>query len=223
MQKISTVVLVALIALTALPGIVQAMPAISCHCFQNREFDPRRPAAADDYLLTTTFNSFQALALGIDKKSIVRAKMSGQKSADIWLRFWLASKSDRSVAEIERQHRTAGSWLAVSKQLGIQDSNALAPSQSINNDRQLAEAVAQTQMIRLFAIDPEILSELSGRGASLKEMVLSLFLSTLSAKSTAGEIFDSAHEQGMSWGLVAQEADVTFSAIEMTLKSLVEK
>ncbi len=78
-------------------------------------------------------------------------------------------------------------------------------------------------MIRLFAIDPEILSELSGRGASLKEMVLSLFLSTLSAKSTAGEIFDSAHEQGMSWGLVAQEADVTFSAIEMTLKSLVEK
>nr|NIS43884.1 hypothetical protein [Desulfuromonadales bacterium] len=109
------------------------------------------------------------------------------------------------------------------KQLGIQDLSALAPSQSINNDRELAEAVAQTQMIRLFASDPDELSELRGKGASLKEMVLSLFLSTLSAKTTAGEIFDRAHEQGMSWGLIAQEADVAFSAIETTMKSLVEK
>jgi hypothetical protein len=37
-----------------------AMPAINCHCFQDRAFDPAKPSAADQYYLATTQNRLLA-------------------------------------------------------------------------------------------------------------------------------------------------------------------
>jgi hypothetical protein len=35
-------------------GFAMAKSAISCHCFQDREYDPQRADAADPYFLATT-------------------------------------------------------------------------------------------------------------------------------------------------------------------------
>lgn len=219
MHKKATLPLIMFAALLALPTLAQAMPTMACHCFQNREFDPDRPGAADTYLLTTTFNSFQAHALNIDKKSIVRAKMSGEKSGDIWLRHWLAKKAGRSVAWAEQQRRETGSWLKAAQDAGVEDIDALSPAQPINDDSRLAAAVARDWMKRYFGVGNDEIAELQEMGASLKEMTLSFFLAA-TAQEPAAEIFERAHDDGMTWGLAAQEAGIVFSTIETRLGKL---
>lgn len=211
------IILALVAAIITLPSFSRAMPAISCHCFQNREFDANQPAAADDYLLTTTFNTFQGLALGIDKKSIVRAKMSGRTSEELWLKHWLAKEIGLSVEEITDRYEATGSWLELARRAG------LAERGDLSSDRKLAESVAQWEMIRYFGVEKEELAVLQKKGASLKEMTLSLLISALTSCSAA-EVFDRAHAEGESWGRVAQKAGITFSAVEtkMTKQGVVE-
>lgn len=217
------VILALVAALITLPSFSNAMPAVSCHCFQNREFDANQPAAADDYLLTTTFNTFQGLALGIDKKSIVRAKMSGRTSEELWLKHWLAKEIGVSVKEITERYEATGSWRELARRAGLAERGGFSLTEELSSDRKLAESVARWEMIRYFGIKKEELADLQKKGASLKEMTLSLFISALTSCS-AEEVFDRVHAEGESWGRVAQRAGITFSAVEtkMTRQGVVK-
>ncbi|HKL49475.1 MAG TPA: hypothetical protein VJ882_07460 [Desulfuromonadales bacterium] len=214
------IVFVIVAALIGLPGFSEATPAISCHCFQNREFDPNQPAAADTYLLTTTFNTFQALALEIEKKSIVRAKMSGRASEYLWLRHWFAKETGLSVDEIGQKYHALGSWRELGRQEGIAGPDGLSPPEdAFSSDRQLAESIALWEMARYFGVEPGKLVELRKKGASLKEMALSLFISALTSHS-AEEVFDRVHADETSWGTAARKAGITFSAVEPKMSKL---
>jgi len=66
-----------IILLILLPMPALAIPAISCHCFTDRSYQPSRPAAADPYFLATTQNSFFAVVFNVEKKNIVIKKQQG--------------------------------------------------------------------------------------------------------------------------------------------------
>ena len=63
-----------------LPLSTPAAPAITCHCFTDRSYDPSRPTLADPYFLATTQNSFFAALFTADKKMIVMKKQSGSSA-----------------------------------------------------------------------------------------------------------------------------------------------
>ncbi|MRR37336.1 hypothetical protein EG829_22315, partial [bacterium] len=70
-----------------------AIPAITCHCFTDRSYDPASPTLADPYFLATTQNSFFATAFNVEKKTIVMKKQKGDSTADLWVAYWIASRS----------------------------------------------------------------------------------------------------------------------------------
>ncbi|MEI7818227.1 MAG: hypothetical protein WCI45_13655, partial [Desulfuromonadales bacterium] len=76
-----------------LPDSSPAAPAITCHCFTERKYDFSRPAVADPYFLATTQNSFFATYFAVDKKVIVMKKQTGSSADDLWIGYWIASKS----------------------------------------------------------------------------------------------------------------------------------
>jgi len=71
-----------------------------CHCFQNRSFDAANPEKVDPYLLATTQNSFLATVFGIYKREIVKAKMGGTSGDDLWIAYFVATKTDTDVKSL---------------------------------------------------------------------------------------------------------------------------
>ena len=100
-----------LLAMIAVSSPAQAIPAITCHCFTDRSFDPAKPALADPYFLAMTQNTLFALVFKIDKKTVVIKKQQGVSSDDLWLAYWIAAKSGQLPegllqAKTERQMQT---------------------------------------------------------------------------------------------------------------------
>ncbi len=92
------------------PVPVMAIPAITCHCFTDRSYDPVRPAAADPYFLATTQNSFFAIVFNADRKSIVMKKQQGASSDDLWIAYWVASKSGISPETLLQSKQGKDMW-----------------------------------------------------------------------------------------------------------------
>ena len=86
--------------LLLLPLSSPVATAITCHCFIDRSYDPARPSLADPYLLATAQNSFFAALFNVDKKTIVMKKQAGGSSDDLWVAYWVASKSGRTAETI---------------------------------------------------------------------------------------------------------------------------
>jgi hypothetical protein len=82
-----------LLALLLLPpGLAGAEPTATCHCYQDRAFDPSRPAAADPYILATTRSSLLSAVFGIEKRSLVSAVMTGTDPDDLWVAQWAGAR-----------------------------------------------------------------------------------------------------------------------------------
>jgi hypothetical protein len=99
--------------LLLLPLSSPAAQAIACHCFTDRSFDPSRPAAADPYFLATTQNSFFAAFFKIDIKSLVMKKQSGASADDLWIAYWIASRSGLAAESLLAEKGNKGSWQEV--------------------------------------------------------------------------------------------------------------
>ena len=133
----------AVLALTAVAGPAAANPAINCHCFQDRSYDPRRPAALDPYLLATTQNSLLAVVFEVPKRQLVRSKMGGTPNDRIWIDLHLARgsqrESDDDAAEARRiVDRT------VSERLGI-------PEEEVQKTREMGAENAQLILAAFLA------------------------------------------------------------------------
>ena len=107
----------------ALPGVPRAEPAGACHCYQDRAFDPGRPAAADPYILATTRSSLLSAAFGVEKRSLVAAVMSGTPAGKgHFTTSWpnKVLKGDLSPAfMIDLAHKDLGIALDVANQLHV--------------------------------------------------------------------------------------------------------
>ena len=90
-----------------LPVAGRAAPATACHCYQDRSFDPARPAAADPYILATTRSSLLSAAFGVDKRSLVSAVMTGTAAEDLWVASWAGARTGRPSAAAPWRARRA--------------------------------------------------------------------------------------------------------------------
>ena len=108
-----------LILLFMLPMSAHAIPAITCHCFTDRSYDAAHPAAADAYFLATTQNSFFAIVFNTDKKTIVMKKQQGTSPDDLWIAYWIASKSGTTPESLLQAKSKSESWKSVVETLRL--------------------------------------------------------------------------------------------------------
>jgi hypothetical protein len=215
--------LLSLFFLLALSSPALAEPAISCHCFRDRSFDAQRPEAADPYLLATTRNSLLAAAFGIDKKEIVRSRMSGTSGEDMWIAHFVARRTGIPAAELLSARGRASSWRAVlvplkpdPERVGPRFTGALAAGAQ---DASLADAAADSVLETRLGVPPEVLLKLRAAGASTREIVFCVFLAG-HADRPAAEFWAEAQSGRRSWGQILDGLGITAAAIEGEVRKM---
>src|SRR5512145_1781507 len=96
--------LLAALALGALPAAAPAAPTVTCHCFKNRSFDPADPPAADPYILAATRSSLLSAAFGVAKAGLVRAVMTGTAPEALWIAHWSSARTGREAGWLLDAH-----------------------------------------------------------------------------------------------------------------------
>lgn len=181
-------------------SVVAAAP--SCHCFQDREYDPAAPDKSDEYLLATASNSLLSAAYAVPKREIVQARMSGTSGEDLWISTYAASRRGETTGVLMTARASAGSWREVFRSsggelesLGPHFVGALA---SGAGDAALAHlAAAETLAGRLGTPWAE-LGELIEHGATLQETVLAALIGRWSSR-TASEVYADVKAGKAGW------------------------
>ncbi len=209
--------LVSLLLLLGFAAPSLAAPAISCHCFQDRSFDPQRAAAADPYFLATTQNSLLAATYGISKKEVVRAKMGGRVGEDLWLAHTLAVRTGQNAAQWQEARAASGSWAGAIAKAKVPD-KTLGPSlvrvlKGKPDDRELARAVVEEVLIQRAGIAPEVLAGLKKQQATPQETILACFLSRQTGKPALG-LLEAVQSKNRTWGSLLAEHNIAASEIE---------
>lgn len=218
-----SVVLFCALLLLASPAL--AVPAISCHCFRDRSFKPERPAAADPYLLATTQNSFISATLGIEKKTIVRAKMSGASGDELWVEGYVAHRGELPVRKAAEARSGASSWREALVRLDISPAalgeRFTAAAAGGADETILAEIAAEEMLQEDFGISPAELVKLRSDGAGTKEIILAELLSGLS-RQPAPALYKAVAEGSETWGKLLHRSGMTAAGIEEAVRRRVE-
>jgi hypothetical protein len=182
-----------------------AKSAISCHCFQDREYDPQRADAADPYFLATTQNSLLAKLFGLSKKDVVRAKMGGADGDSLWVGHYLAQKSSRPIAEVDALFTQKAGWRGVVQQLQISPKQ-LTPRfmAALDDQKQLATVVVDAQLLKNLKLTPLQLQRLRELGADNHRAIMAVFISQAGSKEPA-ELFTRVAAGQASWGRLLAE------------------
>ena len=165
-----------LVILLMLPMSALAIPAITCHCFTDRSYNPSQPAMADPYFLATTQNSFFAAVFNVDKKTIVMKKQQGTSSDDLWIAYWVASKANTSSEKLLQAKQGKEVWKDVitplrisTKALGVRFTSALNTKSST---ARLAETVVDELFLRYQLLADAELAAMRQAGASNQELII---------------------------------------------------
>ena len=203
--------LVAIIPLLLIPSLIHAAPAITCHCFTDRSFDPARPTLADPYFLATTQNAFFAHAFGVDKKNIVIKKQQGVSSEDLWLAYALAARTGKGPELLLQERKSRGGWRQVAVALKIQGGGIAESLRTTASDERLAEQVVDELLLRYRFYAETELAAMRKAGAGNKELILAALLAAKSGL-TKMQIYRSVKSSGDSWGGLLQRVKLNSSA-----------
>lgn len=211
------------ILLTPLP--VLAIPAITCHCFKDRSYEPARPAAADPYLLATTQNTFFAIVFNVDKKAIVIKKQQGISSDDLWIAYWLASKTGVSAEKLLQTKHNGGSWKDVveSQHLPVKDFGILF-TRALNADFSadlLAETVLNDIFLNYHLLSEVELKALRQAGGSNQELILATLIAA-STKQSARQIYLSVKNGSKTWGALLASAKINSKNLQQELSDILK-
>ncbi len=222
MQNLPLAVFV-LIAVLFLPGHA---PAVSCHCFQDRSFDPARPDAADAYFLATTQNALIAAALDVPKRGIVKAKMGGADADLLWVVYYVANRTGLETSElIDAYSSPATGWLPLMAKLlestASFDRPFVAALASPADLRGLATGAYRSVMTRQLGIAEDLLDRLEMSGASRKEQILAIFLSLLLGEAP-DEICKAVKSGRRSWGELLASTGLDPKQIEPSWQKLLK-
>ena len=206
------------------PAAGRAIPAITCHCFTDRSYDPKKPTAADPYLLATTQNSFLSAAFAVEKKTIVIKKQGGAAADDLWIAYWLAARSGRDVETLLQERKGKGSWRQVATPLAIVDNapgaRVAAAFKKDAPDEQLAMAVVDELLLRFRFHSETELAQLQQAGASHQEKILTGLIAAKS-RQPANRIYRQVKESKTSWGELLQRAQISSTEIQAEVTALV--
>lgn len=200
---------VALAVVAALPA--EAIPTITCHCFRDRAYDAAQPSAADPYFLATTQNTFFALAFHIDRTSVVLMKQQGVPADDLWLAYWLASRSSGDANRLLEARAQGNSWHDIlkpmqldSQQLGARLSTAVSDNEPAP---QMAAAIVDQLLTGYQLLNEGKLDGLRTAGASNQEAILATFLARRTGQP-AEQMLASARSGRQSWGAMLHAAGI---------------
>ena len=173
-----------------------AESTINCHCFQDRIFDHRDTAAADPYFLATTQNSFISLIYGVDKRALVKAKMSGTSGAHLWILFDVATRSKQDINKVTEVYQHTKRWREVFKELQLsQQQLGEKYWQQSNNPELLADHIVDLQLNQYFSVTADQIKNWRERGMNRKELILTLLL-----KGEPLTIYNQVNSGMQTWG-----------------------
>jgi len=217
--------LVMLLCFLILPVPVLAAPTTACHCFKDRSFDPANPGRSDEYLLATTQNSFLAAVFNIDKKYVVKTKMSGGSGTDLWIAHFLAQKTGINAQKLISDRRTAGSWKSVVAQnkiefsiLGEEFKTALTAGVP---DELLAAVIVDQMLVTHLNAKQSELKKLRDSGATTKEVILAVFLSLKSGRN-ALEYYSSVSKGRRTWDTHLNSVGITANLVGTEINRIIK-
>ncbi len=199
-----------------------AIPTISCHCFQERSYDPARPAAADDYFLASTQNSLLATVFDFPKRDVVKAKMaSGVSGEDLWVIQYLNSNLGLDPDKLTASRKRFGSWAEVLEALQVDTAQLpRAVADAFGGrvaDNAIAAAVVDEILVTRLGMASEIISRLRSQNYNSKEVILASFLGCKSGESPV-DMAAAVRSGGQSWGALLNHHRIEPSQIETLLK-----
>ena len=172
-------------ALAAAPAVARAEQAGACHCYQDRTFDPERPAAADPYILATARSSLVSAAFGVAKRELVGAVMTGTAADDLLLAHWAGARLGQAASALlsERKVRPWSSLLSGAAGLPGPIEAALKAGAP---DAELARLVVEAVLASRAGATPAELAALRAAGAATNEAILAVALAKRVGTSPAG-------------------------------------
>jgi hypothetical protein len=202
------------------PGLAGAEPTAACHCYQDRAFDPARPAAADPYILATTRSSLLSAVFGVEKRSLVSAVMTGADPDDLWIAQWAGARLGTPAATLLSTREARGSWKeALGTAPGLTP-EFRAAVQAGASPSSLAALVVADVLARSLGATPASLAALRNAGATTPELILATVLAARLQVPTAPLVVQ-VHAGRATWGEVLRDAGLSPKQLDPLVRSLV--
>jgi len=189
------------------PAAFAAEQTGNCHCFRNRVYNPADRYAADDYLLTTVFNSLIAQYFSISKRQIVMMKMKGGVSNDdLLIGLYLSKCTGTEVNDLLAQ-KGKNPWPQVLSSIRIQvqtQGNCEQADQFIKGlpATEAAGKIILEMLRNRFTITDKALRSLREQGLSSREIALVLTLAN-HLQVEPEVIYTQYKKKGFSWSEIA--------------------
>lgn len=227
LKVVLTLVIGPAVMLPALSDAPLAASATGCHCFNERAYDPQAPFAADDYILTTTFNSLISKSFNLSKQRIVMLKMQGGVAADdllIGLHLAQVGQVDSQILFDRRKAGTTWATLLTEIKLppAVKEDTLLKKLKAGGATREAGEAVADQMLVGLYKISLPKVQELRSAGLDSKAISLALVLSHYTGREP--EFFIRQYQgEKKSWSEIAALVGVTPKAAGTLVLNYPEK